>query len=163
MMQVKAFRRAGDPVISVDTKKKELVGAFKNRGRRWLPKGKADRVSVHDFPHLGKGNAIPVQVSKLSIAVRVLGPSRVHIRLQGVPHDLQTTAHCDAADWVPRPGQLFGNPPSSLASPPQRTHRIAGGGLFDYALEPTWQPRIGLLHFLPPAAGLTYTSVGGCP
>lgn len=57
--QVKAFRRAGDPVISVDTKKKELVGAFKNGGRRWLPKGKADQVSVHDFPHLGKGKAIP--------------------------------------------------------------------------------------------------------
>jgi len=57
--QVKAFRRAGDPVISVDTKKKELVGAFKNTGRRWLPKGKADPVSVHDFPHLGEGKAIP--------------------------------------------------------------------------------------------------------
>jgi hypothetical protein len=57
--QVKGFRRAGDPVISVDTKKKELVGAFKNEGRRWLPKGKADHVSVHDFPHLGKGKAIP--------------------------------------------------------------------------------------------------------
>jgi len=57
--QVKAFRRAGDPVISVDTKKKELVGAFKNGGRTWLPKGKADQVSVHDFPHLGKGKAIP--------------------------------------------------------------------------------------------------------
>jgi hypothetical protein len=57
--QIKAFRRDGDPVISVDTKKKELVGAFKNTGRRWLPKGKADRVLVHDFPHLGKGKAIP--------------------------------------------------------------------------------------------------------
>ena len=57
--QVKGFRRAGDPVISVATKKKELVGAFKNGGRRWLPKGKADQVSVHDFPPLGKGKAIP--------------------------------------------------------------------------------------------------------
>ncbi len=57
--QVKTFRRDGDPVISVDTKKKELVGAFKNAGRRWLPKGKADKVSVHDFPHLGEGKAIP--------------------------------------------------------------------------------------------------------
>ena len=57
--QVKDFRRVGAPVISVDTKKKELVGAFKNGGRRWLPKGQADRVSVHDFPHLGKGKAIP--------------------------------------------------------------------------------------------------------
>ena len=45
--QVKAFGRTGDPVISVDTKKKELVGAFKNGGRRWLPKGKADQVGEH--------------------------------------------------------------------------------------------------------------------
>jgi len=57
--QVKTFRRDGDPVISVDTKKKELVGAFKNAGRRWSPQGKADEVSVHDFPHLGEGKAIP--------------------------------------------------------------------------------------------------------
>jgi hypothetical protein len=57
--QVKAFRRAGDPVIFVATKKKELVEAFKNGGRRWWPKGKADQVSVHDFPPLGKGKAIP--------------------------------------------------------------------------------------------------------
>ncbi len=57
--QVKNFRRDESPVISVDTKKKELVGAFKNGGRRWLPKGKADEVTVHDFPHLGEGKAIP--------------------------------------------------------------------------------------------------------
>jgi Rhodopirellula transposase DDE domain len=57
--QVKAFRRSGDPVISVDTKKKELVGAFRNAGRRWLPKGQPDEVTVHDFPHLGQGKAIP--------------------------------------------------------------------------------------------------------
>jgi len=57
--QVKMFRRSADPVISVDTKKKELVGAFKNAGRRWVPKGKADQVLVHDFPSLGQGKAIP--------------------------------------------------------------------------------------------------------
>jgi Rhodopirellula transposase DDE domain len=57
--QVKAFHRTGDPMISVDTKKKELVGSFKNAGRRWLPQGKPDKVTVHDFPHLGKGKAIP--------------------------------------------------------------------------------------------------------
>jgi hypothetical protein len=57
--QVKAFRRTGDPMISVDTKKKELVGAFKNAGRRWLPQGQPEEVTVHDFPHLGKGKAIP--------------------------------------------------------------------------------------------------------
>jgi hypothetical protein len=57
--QVKAFRRTADPVISVDTKKKELVGAFKNGGQRWLPHGKPDEVSVYDFPSQAEGKAIP--------------------------------------------------------------------------------------------------------
>jgi len=57
--QIKAFLRSGDPVVSVDTKKKELVGAFKNAGRRWQPRGDPEAVQVHDFPHLGKGKAIP--------------------------------------------------------------------------------------------------------
>ena len=39
----------GEPVISVDTKKKELVGDFKNGGREWRPKGFPERVRVHDF------------------------------------------------------------------------------------------------------------------
>lgn len=55
--QVKSFMRSGDPVVSVDTKKKELVGAFKNAGRRW--RKQAEAVHVHDFPHLGEGKAIP--------------------------------------------------------------------------------------------------------
>jgi Rhodopirellula transposase DDE domain len=57
--QVKSFRRSGDPVISVDTKKKELVGAFKNAGRRWMPRGTADQVSAYDFPSQAEGKAIP--------------------------------------------------------------------------------------------------------
>jgi hypothetical protein len=57
--QVKSFRHTGDPVISVDTKKKELVGAFKNGGRRWMPQGKADEVSAYDFPSQAEGKAIP--------------------------------------------------------------------------------------------------------
>jgi hypothetical protein len=57
--QVKWFRRAGDPVISVDTKKKELVGAFKNGGRRWMRQGKPDQVSAYDFPSQAEGKAIP--------------------------------------------------------------------------------------------------------
>lgn len=57
--QVKAFLRRGDPVVSVDTKKKELVGAFKNAGKRWHKQGEAEEVNVHDFPHLGQGKAIP--------------------------------------------------------------------------------------------------------
>src|SRR6266498_1225799 len=56
---VKAYIKAGDPVISVDTKKKELVGEFRNAGRTWRPQGEPVRVNVHDFPHLGRGKAIP--------------------------------------------------------------------------------------------------------
>jgi Rhodopirellula transposase DDE domain len=43
------YLKRGDPVISVDTKKKELVGDFKNAGREWLPKGQPESVRVHDF------------------------------------------------------------------------------------------------------------------
>src|SRR3984893_4423221 len=53
------FRASGDPVISVDTKKKELVGAFQNKGRRWRPKGRPEAVHVHDFPSQAEGRAIP--------------------------------------------------------------------------------------------------------
>ncbi len=54
--EVKAFQAAGEPVISVDTKKKELVGDFKNAGRELRPKGQPEPVRVHDFviPELGK-------------------------------------------------------------------------------------------------------------
>jgi transposase len=56
---VKAYIKAGDPVISVDTKKKELVGEFRNAGRTWRPRGEPVTVHVHDFPHLGHGKAVP--------------------------------------------------------------------------------------------------------
>ena len=52
----------GVPVISVDTKKKELVGNFKNAGREWHPKGEPDLVDVHDFPSAAIGKAIPYGV-----------------------------------------------------------------------------------------------------
>jgi hypothetical protein len=54
--------RAGDPVISVDTKKKELVGRFKNGGREWRPQGEPERVNVHDFMDKQLGKAIPYGV-----------------------------------------------------------------------------------------------------
>jgi hypothetical protein len=57
--EVKSCLRSGDPVISVDTKKKELVGAFRNAGRTWRPRGEPAEAFTHDFPHLGRGKAIP--------------------------------------------------------------------------------------------------------
>jgi hypothetical protein len=56
---VKQFLRRGDPVLSVDTKKKERVGNFKNSGRMWRPHGKPLAVNIYDYPHLGEGPAIP--------------------------------------------------------------------------------------------------------
>jgi transposase len=56
---VKQFMTAGNPVISVDTKKKELVGNFKNHGRTWRKKGQARAVYDHDFYSLAEGTAIP--------------------------------------------------------------------------------------------------------
>ncbi len=52
----------GVPVISVDTKKKELVGNFKNGGREWQPTGEPELVDVHDFPQDAIGKAIPYGV-----------------------------------------------------------------------------------------------------
>jgi hypothetical protein len=57
--QTKQFLQQGLPVISVDTKKKELVGAFKNPGQQWLPQGQPVEVNVHDFPDPQLGKAIP--------------------------------------------------------------------------------------------------------
>lgn len=64
--RVRAHQRRRQPVISVDTKKKELVGDFKNSGREWRPEGLPERVRVHDFkiPELGK--AIPYGVYDLT-------------------------------------------------------------------------------------------------
>ena len=50
---------AGQPAISIDTKKKELVGPFKNPGREWHPAGEAPRVNTYDFPSMAAGKAIP--------------------------------------------------------------------------------------------------------
>jgi hypothetical protein len=57
--QAKAFLAEGAPVVSVDAKKKELVGPFKNGGREWQPKGEPESVRVHDFLDQELGKAIP--------------------------------------------------------------------------------------------------------
>jgi hypothetical protein len=60
--QATRFQKRRQPVISVDTKKKELVGDFKNPGREWHPKGKPEDVRVHDFQDKELGKAIPYGV-----------------------------------------------------------------------------------------------------
>jgi transposase len=58
----KAFEAKGSPIISVDCKKKELIGNFKNNGREWSPKGKETIVNVYDFKNLSDGKAVPYGV-----------------------------------------------------------------------------------------------------
>jgi hypothetical protein len=64
--QSAAFQERGQPVISVDTKKKELVGDFKNGGREWRPVGQPEAVRVHDFVDRDLGKAIPYGVYDLA-------------------------------------------------------------------------------------------------
>ena len=64
--QTIAFQERGQPVISVDTKKKELVGNFRNGGREWRPKGKPLEVKVHDFQEPELGKVIPYGVYDLT-------------------------------------------------------------------------------------------------
>jgi hypothetical protein len=60
--QVQAFQSRGQPVVSVDTKKKELVGDFKNGGREWHPQGQPEPVRVYDFVDKQLGKGIPYGV-----------------------------------------------------------------------------------------------------
>jgi hypothetical protein len=60
--RVKAFQRRGQPVVSVDAKKKELVGQFRNGGREWQPEGQPEPVEVYDFAKKDLGKALPYGV-----------------------------------------------------------------------------------------------------
>ena len=56
---VTGYHAAGIPTVSVDCKKKELIGDFKNNGQEWMPKGQPEKVLTHDFPIPGQGKGIP--------------------------------------------------------------------------------------------------------
>ena len=60
--KVRSFQRRGLPVISVDAKKREIVGNFENRGREWQPKKNPEKVRTHNFPDKDLGVAIPYGV-----------------------------------------------------------------------------------------------------
>jgi transposase len=82
---------AGAPVISVDTKKKELVGDFKNQGREWRLQGKPQLVRVHDFQDKGLGKAIPYGVYDLR-----LDQGYVNV---GIDHDTAQFAVGSIRSW----------------------------------------------------------------
>jgi len=94
---VKKFQKAGQPVISVDTKKKELIGDFANKGREYQPKGKPETVRVHDFPDPELGKAIPYGVYDVT---RNVGWVSV-----GQDHDTASFAVTTIGEWWRRMGQ----------------------------------------------------------
>jgi hypothetical protein len=89
--QTKAFHAAGQPVISVDTKKKELVGPFANKGREWHPQGAPPQVLVHDFPDDAVGKAIPYGVYDV-------GRNEGWVSV-GVDHDTSAFAVASIRSW----------------------------------------------------------------
>jgi transposase len=89
--QVKAFLRRHQPVISVDTKKKELVGQFKNVGQEWQPKGKPERVEIHDFASSEFPKVIPYGVYDIG---KNMGWVNV-----GTDHDTASFAVASIRSW----------------------------------------------------------------
>ena len=65
--KAKSFQSAGNPVISVDTKKKENVGNYKNNGKEYRLKGKPTEVSVHDFMDKNKGKVAPYGIYDIAL------------------------------------------------------------------------------------------------
>ena len=95
--QVRRFQAAAQPVISVDTKKKERVGDFKAPGVQWRPKGHPEPVRVHDFIIPAKGKAIPYGVYDLT---RNAGWVSV-----GIDHDTASFAARTIQRWWQKMGQ----------------------------------------------------------
>ena len=84
-------------MISVDTKKKELVGDFRNGGREWRPKGRPEEVNVHDFPDKKLGKAAPYGVYDVA---HNIGWVTV-----GISHDTAAFAVESIRRWWRRLGQ----------------------------------------------------------
>jgi hypothetical protein len=95
--QVRLHLRAGDPVISVDTKKKELIGNFKNGGRKLRPRGDPQRVLVHDFVIPELGRAVPCGVYDL-------GSNSGWVSV-GIDHDTASFAIESIRRWWHRMGR----------------------------------------------------------
>jgi transposase len=95
--RVSAFQRASQPVISVDTKKKEPLGKMKNPGRTYRRKGDPERVTTHDFPDKKRGKAVPYGVYDLThdeAAVSI-----------GISHDTAEFAVAAIRRWWKRLGR----------------------------------------------------------
>ena len=85
------FLQRDQPVVSMDTKKKELVGNFKNQGREWHPKGQPEEALTHDFPQDAVGKAIPYGIYNLNF-----NEAFVNV---GTDHDTSVFAVASLKKW----------------------------------------------------------------
>jgi transposase len=95
--RMQACRRRGQPAVSVDTKKKEVLGNRKNTGRTYRPKGKPREVDTHDFPDAKLGKAIPYGVYDLE-------SNEAWVSV-GIDHDTAEFAVASIAEWWKRMGR----------------------------------------------------------
>jgi Rhodopirellula transposase DDE domain len=104
--QVQAFQRRGQPVVSVDTKKKELVGDFANDGREYQPKGHPEKVRVYDFADQDLGKAIPYGSYDLTANCGWVSV--------GLDHDTAPFAVATLRRWWQRMGRRVSRPAHEL-------------------------------------------------
>jgi Rhodopirellula transposase DDE domain len=95
--QVVAAQAAGQPVISVDTKKKELVGNYRNAGSDWRPRGCPQRVNMHDFADKELGKVAPYGVYDIAANAGWIS--------LGITHDTATFAVASIRTWIERIGR----------------------------------------------------------
>ena len=95
--EVLAAQAAGQPVISVDTKKKELVGNYRNGGREWRPKGDPRRVKVHDFEDKQLGKVAPYGVYDVTADAAWMSV--------GITHDTAEFAVASIRMWLAKMGR----------------------------------------------------------
>jgi len=147
--RTRAFQERAQPVISVDTKKKELVGNYKNGGREWRPQGEPEAVRVHDFVDEQLGKAIPYGVYDLT-----QNAGWVSV---GVDHDTAPFAVATILRWWEHWWEQMGKPLYPQASELQI---MADGGGSNSSRSRLWKAalqrladatglRVSVCHFPP--------------
>jgi hypothetical protein len=142
--QAKVHLADGQPVVSVDTKKKELVGNFANGGGEWQPSGEPERVNVHDFPDPRWARRSPTGSTTLgAMPAGSVSELTRHRRVRGP----------DAAALVGagRPGHLPAGGAAAGLCRRRRQQRLPGPGVEDRAGPACGRDGAGG-HRLPPAA-----------
>lgn len=104
--KVSDFQSSGNPVISVDAKKKELIGNFKNNGKEWRKKGNPEKTKVYDFPSDAKGKVTPYGVYDIT-------NNKGWISV-GINKDTAEFAVQSIRNWWYKMGQFYFNKPTKL-------------------------------------------------